>query len=379
MRRGGHAAGALATAVAVAALAVFLLLPQPPRLTLALSDFAGLDGWQEDDTAAALAALLRSCAKLQSKPDAAVLDPLTKSFDFGPAAEWNDPCARAAAVPPHDAAAARRFFEEAFAPLRAGNGSDLDGLFTGYFEITLHGSRHRGGPYQTPLYRRPHDPTRYSRAEIDDGALAGAGLELLWVDSPIDAFFLEIQGSGRVVLPDASVVRVGYDGSNGKPYVPVGRLLIENGALRRDKVTMAAIRAWMEAHPGEGAALRRENPSYVFFRELSQPGPLGAERVVLSAGRSLAVDRRFIALGVPLWLDARERYGAGSIRRLVVAQDAGGAIKGPVRGDLFWGHGAAAATGAGAMNARGRYWLLLPRAVANRLIWIEAAAGGDAD
>ena len=201
-----------------------------------------------------------------------------------------------------------------------------------------------------------------SRAEIEDGALSGQGLELLWVDDPVAAFFLEIQGSGRVSLPDGSVARIGYDGKNGKPYVAVGRLLVERGELPREKVTMASIRGWMADNPKKAAALRRENPSYVFFREISGDGPLGAQLVPLTAGRSLAVDRAFIPLGMPIWIDVRQRFAPNdTIRRLVIAQDTGGAIKGPVRGDLFWGHGKEAASGAGAMNARGRYYLLLPK------------------
>jgi membrane-bound lytic murein transglycosylase A len=170
-----------------------------------------------------------------------------------------------------------------------------------------------------------------------------------------------------VHLKEGGTIRIGYDGSNGHAYVPVGRLLLERGEIPREQLTMQAIRAWMKAHPREGAALRRENPSYVFFREIAGEGPLGAQRVPLTAGRSLAVDRAFIPLGVPIWLDARERFTTGIIRRLVIAQDTGGAIKGPVRGDLFWGNGKEAAEGAGAMNARGRYHLLLPRSVAARL------------
>jgi membrane-bound lytic murein transglycosylase A len=169
-------------------------------------------------------------------------------------------------------------------------------------------------------------------------------------------------------MPDGQVVRVGYDGKNGKPYVAVGRLLIERGIIPREKVTMASIREWMAANPKEAAALRRDNPSYVFFREIAGAGPLGAQRVALTAGRSLAVDRAFIPLSVPIWIDVRQRFAPNDvIRRLVIAQDTGGAIKGPVRGDLFWGHGSQAASGAGAMNARGRYYLLLPGAVAARL------------
>ena len=256
-------------------------------------------------------------------------------------------------------------------PLSVNDYDASEGLFTGYYEIELNGSRRRQGRYQTPIYRRPPDlneAARYSRAEIEDGALSGRGLEFLWVDDPIDAFFLEIQGSGRVRLRNGGTMRVGYDGQNGLPYVPVGRLLVERGIISRSVATMMTIREWMNEHPEAGTALRRENPSYVFFRELRGDGPIGAEGVVLTAERSLAVDRAFIALGIPIWVEAEERFAsADPVRRLVVAQDIGGAIKGPVRGDLFWGTGSAAAWRAGAMNARGRYYLLLPREVARRL------------
>lgn len=361
--------GTLCLLLLLGALAAYLIYTQPPRLTLSAATFDELPGWRDDDVAAALPALLRSCASILAHVDKFSAAPRTKGFDFGTVADWRAPCADGAAVPAGNAAAARQFFESDFAPFLAGNNDDSTGLFTGYFEITLDGSRQRTGPYQTPLYRRPPEPlrTRYTRAEIEDGAFAGQDLVLLWVSNPVDAFFLEIQGSGLVRLPNGGFERVGYDGSNNKPYIAVGRLLIEHGDLPRDKVTMASIRGWMEAHPKEGKELRRQNPSYVFFRELKGPGPLGAERVVLVPGRSLAVDRNFIPLGVPLWLDAVERYQTGAIQRLVVAQDTGGAIKGPVRGDLFWGHGKDAAEGAGAMNAKGRYYLLLPKAVAARL------------
>jgi membrane-bound lytic murein transglycosylase A len=358
----------LIPALILAAFLVYLFRPKaPPHLTLAPVSYDRLRGWRDDRIASAIPALLRSCAALLAKPDGAAFDPSTKSIDFGHIGEWRTPCAAAQGVPANDDGAARQFFESAFVPFLAGNNGESEGLFTGYFEITLHGSRRRGGAYQTPIYRRPPDPARFSRAEIEDGALAGQGLELLWVDDPVDAFFLEIQGSGRVRLQGGSAVRVGYDGSNGKPYIAVGRLLIERGAMPREQVTMASIRAWMKAHPPEGAALRRDNPSFVFFREIAGDGPLGAERVALSAGRSLAVDRAFVALGLPVWLEVQQRYTPEVIRRLVIAQDAGGAIKGPVRGDLFWGHGDTAAEGAGAMNATGRYYLLLPRAIAARM------------
>lgn len=359
-------------------LSYLLRPPSPPRLTLAAARFDDLAGWRDDHVAVAIGTFLRSCSHYLVRPDDAAFDsgpakPGPGRPDFGTVGEWRPTCTAAAALPAGDDDAARRFFEGNFVPELAGNNDAADGLFTGYFEITLNGSHRRGGPFQTPLYRRPADPDRYSRAEIEEGSLAGQGLELVWVDSPVDAFFLEIQGSGIVRLPGNKTMRVGYDSGNGHPYIPVGRLLIERGTIPREQMTMAAIRDWMQAHPQEATALRRENPSYVFFHEANGPGPLGAERVVLTPQRSLAVDRAFLALGMPIWLDARERFGPGEYHRLVVAQDTGGAIKGPVRGDLFWGNGNQAATAAGAMNARGRYWLLLPKSVAGRLEQTVAA------
>lgn len=326
--------------------------------------------------AAAVPAFLKSCARFAERGDRAPLDPLLRSVRFGRVGDWREVCARAAALPAGDDAAARHFFEEDFVPVLARDGEapedqQDEGLFTGYYEVELAGSRYRHGQYQIPLYRRPPDPAlarRYSRGEIEDGALAGQGLELLWVADPIDAFFLQIQGSGRVRLAEGGTVRIGYEGQNGFPYTPVGRLLVQSGALPRDKVTMAAIRGWMAAHPVEAAALRRQDQSYVYFREIHGPGPVGAEGVALTGERSLAVDRTWIPLGAPLWVEAAARFAhSPSLARLVVAQDVGGAIRGPVRGDMFWGTGAAAGALAGATNARGRYFLMLPRAVAARL------------
>ena len=333
--------------------------------------FSELQGWNEDSLSAVVPAFLKSCVRFLPRQDAAPLDARSSVADYGRVGGWRALCEAAAALPPADDAAARRFFETSFTPLAVADYGASEGLFTGYYEIELNGSRQRHGRYQTPIYRRPSEPgaaTRYSRAEIEDGALSGRGLELFWVDDPIDAFFLEIQGSGRVRLRNGDTVRVGYDGQNGQPYVPIGRLLVERGVIPRSEATMMTIRDWMNQHPEAGAALRRENPSYVFFRELRGDGPIGAEGVVLTAGRSIAIDRAYIALGVPNWLEADERFAsAAPVRRLVVAQDTGGAIKGPVRGDLFWGTGSAGASRAGIMNAHGRYYLLLPRSVASRL------------
>jgi membrane-bound lytic murein transglycosylase A len=342
----------------------------PRRFSLEPVAFDRLSGWMQDHISAAVPGFLKSCDRFLTRADSAPLDTVAMSANFGWVGEWRSLCEAAQALPSEDDAAAREFFETRFIPFAVADYGNAEGLFTGYYEIELNGSRQRQGRYQTPLYRKPPDlglqlPTR---AEIEDGALAGRGLELFWVDDPIDVFFLQIQGSGRVRLNGGGTVRVGYDGQNGHPYVPVGRLLIERGVIPRDKLTMAAIRSWMKQNPQAGAALRRENPSYVFFREIKGDGPIGAEGVALSAERSIAVDRKFVALGIPVWLEADEQFAtADSVRRLMVAQDTGGAIKGPVRGDVFWGTGDAAGSRAGIMNASGRYYLLLPRAVARRL------------
>jgi membrane-bound lytic murein transglycosylase A len=338
--------------------------------------FDELPGWSAADLIAALPAFLKSCARFSRDPADGAFGPIDRGIDYGRVEDWLAVCREAVAVPQNDAPAFRRFFESAFTPMAVADYGDAEGLFTGYFEIELNGSRHRHSRYQTPIYRRPPDlgsAPRYSRAEIEDGALAGRGLELFWVDDPVDAFFLQIQGSGRVRLEDGKVVRVGYDGQNGLPYVAVGRLLIERGEIPRAKVTMASIQAWMHAHPAAGAALRREDPSYVFFRVVKGDGPIGAEHVALTPEHSLAVDRNYIPLGAPMWLAAEEQFVHDrDVRRLVVTQDTGGAIKGPVRGDLFWGAGSAAGDRAGEMNARGRYYLLLPRTLADRVALEEA-------
>jgi membrane-bound lytic murein transglycosylase A len=339
--------------------------PTPAVLSEKPADFNQLVGWSDDNVSGAIPAFLKSCAAFLARGDGDPLDPRVKSGDFGTAGEWREVCAGAARLSGTDTAA-KAFFEANFTPLLVGSRGDDDGLFTGYFEVELNGSRRSGGKYRTPIYRRPADPKAYSHAEIARGVLAGKNLELVWVDDPIAAYFLQIQGSGVVRLPDGSAVRIGYDGGNGRPYVAIGRLLVERGEIPLKDLTMASLRDWIGAHGDAGVALTLENPNYVFFKEIAGDGPLGSEGVVLTARRSLAVDRDFIPLGVPLWLDARQRFTGGAERRLVIAQDTGGAIKGPVRGDLFWGSGEAASAGAGMMNAAGRYYLLLPKAVAAR-------------
>jgi membrane-bound lytic murein transglycosylase A len=374
--------------------------PSTPKLTLAPVEIATLPGWTDDRIVEALPAFLRSCAAF-----AKMADDETIGGDgiAGTAAAWRGPCAAAEALQPERGAVAelavRAFFQDQFRAYAVGNNGDRTGLFTGYYEAEAQGSRRKTRSYAAPLLKRPPDLVMVdlgrfrpawrgeriagrvvegrlepydTRAEIEGGSLDRFRLAFLWVDDPVDLFFLQIQGSGRIHLTDGTMVRVQYDGQNGQPYVAIGKKLVARGALTLDEVSMASIRSWIVAHPEEGKALMAENSSYVFFRELKGDGPLGSEGVVLTPGRSLAVDRDYIPLGAPVWLDASQ--GGETVRRLAVAQDTGGAIRGPVRGDVFWGYGSEAEDKAGKMRAAGAYYLLLPRDVTVRSDDVSPAA-----
>lgn len=342
-------------------------------------EFSQLPGWQEDRVGEVLPALKRSCAVLMKKPADAALGA------YGKVGDWREVCEKLEQVGPGDAAA-RAYFEKNFIVQAVTGPEGPEGLFTGYYEPELRGSTKAHGKFQTPLYAKPKDlitadlgdfkpalkgqritgrvvgeklkPYEH-RASIVGGSLRKRAKVLVWVDDPVDAFFLAIQGSGRVVMEDGSVLRAGYDGANGGAYVAIGKLLADLGAVERP-VTMDKIRSWLAAHPDRAVALMNLNPSYVFFRALKEDGPVGAQGLVLTPRRSLAVDPSFIPLGMPLWLDTKDGFG-GTFQHLMVAQDTGGAIKGAVRGDVFWGHGHEAASQAGAMQSRGRYYILLPR------------------
>ncbi len=396
--RGSALVAALAAALAVTA--AVLLLPirppppeLPPHLVLRPATFADLPAWGADDQAEAWPAFLLSCDKLAKRK------PETALGIAGTVADWLQACTEAKALAAPDAATVRQFFEARFRPVQALNNDKATGLFTGYYEPELEGAPGPDDANRTPLYRRPGDLVQVDlgdfrdelkgqriagkvidgklkpyddRAAIVSGALAGKALELAYVASPVDAFFLEIQGSGRIHFADGRIMRVGFDGQNGHPYVALGKVMLDQGLLARGQVTMQTIKAWLNSHPDEAAGLMNRNPSYVFFRDLGDgPGPLGAQGVPLTPGRSLAVDRKFLPLGLPIFLDASLPGAEGAealpLHRLMVAQDTGGAIRGPVRGDLFLGAGAEAERLAGAMKQEGRWWLLLPVAVVAKI------------
>lgn len=344
----------------------------PPGLGRAIS-FERLPGWSEDRHAESWPALLESCDAL------------------GERASWRAPCqaARALSSPGDDEA--RRFFETWFTARVVNGEHGREGLITGYYEPVLQGSLTRTARFHVPLHRRPDDllvvdlarlfpelegrtvrgrlegnrvVPYYSRADIVGGRAPLEGRELVWVDDPVEAFILQIQGSGRVRLEDGREIAVGYADQNGHPYRAIGAELVARGALRREDVTLPRIRAWLAANPGEREALLESNPSYVFFarRAASAEGPIGSLGVPLRAARSLAVDGAHVPLGSPVWLETTLPDGR-RYRRLMLAQDTGGAIQGAVRADIFFGRGAHAGELAGNMKSPGRLTVLLPKAV----------------
>ena len=398
----------------------------PPVLDIRVVSFDDLEDWRLDDPGPALEAFVRSCQRFDLMPETAPANPLENlglddpELSLGGTVEdWLHPCAEARAliVSAYSDAGGRRgalrsFFEFHFRPVeiatarmplpdgrarRAGPLIEKQGTFTGYFEPVYQASRTPTLQHSAPVLPRPDDLVEVDlglfRDELKGERIAGRvengrlkpydvrnGIEtraaadaLAWLD-PNDLFFLQIQGSGQLVFDDGGVLRVGYAGQNGHPYTAIGRVMVERGVMPLEAVSMQSIRAWLDGASHDAAReLRDQNASYVFFRELEtvapELGPLGAQGAPLTPGRSLAVDRRFTTLGAPVWVDIEpvEAVGGEPIRRLMIAQDTGGAIRGPIRGDVFWGSGDEAAALAGAMNAKGSMIVLLPRRLAERL------------
>ncbi|MDE2334964.1 MAG: MltA domain-containing protein [Rhodospirillales bacterium] len=343
-------------------------VPQSAGVAFTRVDFSRIPGWQTDNVAAALPPFIGDCDTLAGHPNTELGGAGLAAALGGLAAPWRLACGEARVVPPGDQNAARAFFERNFDAYLVSQGGSVTGLFTGYFEPEFEGSLRREGPYQTPILRRPPGvrPGQVlpDRAAIEHGALAAQHLQLLWLKSPIDAFFLSVEGAGRIRLPDGSVVRVTYDGQNGRPYVPIGRVLVDRGAMTMREVTMQSIRRWLENHPAQAQGVMDQDPSYVFFRiergstDIGPPGALGTP---LSPDRSLAVDKAFLPLSAPVFVETTDPVTRQPIERLMVAQDLGGAIKGAVRGDIFFGWGKAAEERAGKMREQGQAYVLLPK------------------
>jgi len=369
--------------------------PAPPSdsdLFMTEITYQSLPGWKAERHSEVLPVFLKSCARLRKQPPDQAVGP---KREMGRISDWVRLCDDAQVIRPGNDTEAQYFFESRFAPYAMSGHESKTGLITGYYEPELRGAWKSDQTYRFPLYALPKDLVSadlesfddkwageqvagrlegsryvpyYTRAEIESGQLAGQQLEILWVNDPIDSFFLHIQGSGRIILPDGSHVRLGYAGRNGRRYTAIGRELVAAGIMRLKDVNMGSLRRWLESNPVAGQAVMQKNKSFIFFRVVKGQGPLGAQGVVLTPGRSVAVDRRHVPLGVPMWLETTEpgTRPVKKIRKIVIAQDTGSAIKGPVRADYFWGHGRPAGEKAGIMKQKGKLYMFLPRKYATR-------------
>ncbi|MBA3537776.1 MAG: murein transglycosylase A [Tatlockia sp.] len=364
--------------------------PQPPSVSMQQKTFAELPGWESAKVKKSLAAFQISCKTfLRQDPEQAVG---SEYIDLK-AKDWQPACREALAINPVSEKLARKFFQHWFTPVEFTDKKPVRGLFTGYYMALLHGSRTKTKEYDVPIYGLPSnlvtinlelfDPALknrrvigrlagnqvipyHTRAEINKGAIAKTAPVLVWVNSHVDRLFLEIQGSGTVALTDGSNMFLGYAGQNGAPYTAIAKVLIERGVMTKHNASMQHIKRYLEENPEKMDNVLNKNKSFVFFHSLQKEEALGAQGVPLTPGYSLAVDRKWIPLGAPLWLQTT-RPGEQNpdheenLQRLMIAQDTGGAIRGLVRGDVYWGAGERATFIAGHMKNRGHYWLLLPR------------------
>ncbi len=352
--------------------------PEPERGHLELASWDSLPNWNAEDPTDALAAFLQSCQILATRP------------------EWSTVCATGAAVSPAAPSKARpesirRYFQDNFAPFKVVNADDTStGLVTGYYEPQLRGSRVRTEIFKYPIYSQPQDLVSvdlsdvypdlkfkrlrgrvvdnklvpyFARSEIESSGEPLKGLELAWVDDAVELFFLQIQGSGQILLPDGSRMRVGYADQNGHPFRSLGGALIRRSQIKAEHASMQGIKAWAARNPAKIQQFMNINPSYVFFKQLpgDLSGPIGTLGVPLTGERSIAVDQRVVPLGVPVFLSTTFPNTKTALNRLMVAQDTGGAINGAVRADFYWGFGDSAGSQAGKMKQQGRMWVLLPK------------------
>lgn len=353
--------------------------------------FDQVEGWNADDHEAALSAFRRSCAEILESGHG-----FEREVRFGGLrTDWLKICKGAL-----DTKSARQFFETEFIALKVADPIRPEGLFTGYYEPEAEGSRTAGNGFDVPIYRKPSDlasfdeatekqinfrygrmvqgkPAGYfTRREIEEGALRGRGFEIVWLKSWVDAFFIHVQGSGRIRFADGSTMRLAYGAKTGQPYTGIGGLLVERGILTKDNMSMQALRTWMKDNPGAARELMWENKSFIFFREVEVDDPSlgapGAQKVSLTPLRSMAIDRSLWMFGNPIWLDTQAPSGPANelqpFRHLMIAQDTGTAIKGHVRGDVYWGWGEKAALIAGHMKSKGSMIVLLPKKLGLRLL-----------
>ena len=376
-----------------------------PEVSFSRVVFNDLKGWEKDIQGLALQTFKKSCVSFSRQPQNRSVSP---SRVGGRVKDWLNACQEADNINDENHSQARGFFETHFTPLQISTKGGSSGLLTGYYEPIIEGSFLETEEARVPLYSRPKNLVTVnlglfrsdlkgrrvagkisngqlrpfeSRTEIEGGALSGKGLELIWVKDPVDAFFLHIQGSGRIKLPDGTMQMVGYAGPNGHPYTSLGILMRNRDLLQPDNISMKSIKSWLRDNPELGTDLMRENASYIFFRLLKGEGPIGSQGVELTGGRSLAVDREELPLGAPIWLSGTKPSSDDPtntqepFERLMVSQDTGGAIRGSLRGDVFWGLGDEAEKMAGYMANFSEFYILLPNDLATKVLG-EVSKGG---
>eukprot|EP01035_Chromulina_nebulosa_P025141 gene25141-32798_t len=318
--------------------------------------YKDLPAFKKDNIIEAIPALKRSCEVMLKQSQKTYPVPSNSSLD-GTLKDWHPFCKAVLEMNSSQRADWENLIQKYLTPYKLLINDNDQGHFTGYYEPLLHGSKRRHGRYKIPLYRYPSDASinvKIPRADIVNGALKNKKLELVWVDNAIDAFFIQIQGSGRVKLENGEIMKIGYAGTNKHAYHAIGKTLFERGELERGKISMQSIKQWLKSHPRQAEDVMSTNESYVFFKELkNDDGPIGSQGVALTAKRSIAVDPFYIGLGAPLWIDIEHPDDSKKrIQQLIVAQDTGGAIKGGLRADYFWGFGEEATDYAGKMNCK---------------------------
>lgn len=333
----------------------------PPGPSRALAD---LPGWQQTDAAAALASFVVSCKALMLMPPDTALGGTGLMYDrAGQAGLWEGACAAAETVPPGNQIAARQFFQNAFAVYEISGPA----LITGYFEPEVLGSKNERPGYRVPLYAKPALAALADlpREAIDNGALYRRTPVTAYVSNPVDAYMLQVQGAGRIILPNGRVLSVGFNGDNGQPYTPIGGILVSQGALTSNNLSYQSISAWLKANPAQARAIMEQNANYVYLRPLGylpdNEGPPGALGVPLTPGHSIAVDRKALPLGAPLFVVTTNPVTNAPLDALAIAQDTGAGLTGPNQADIFFGAGAEAEQIAGAMHQSGKLYILLPR------------------
>ncbi|HHF7365654.1 TPA: MltA domain-containing protein [Legionella bozemanae] len=340
------------------------------NIALTKVSFEELPGWDTADVKKSLSAFQKSCETFLKQPPSHTIR--TQHIKLK-ARDWHPACKAALALDSVSEDSAKAFFEKWFRPIEFAQKKPVHGLFTGYYMPKIKGNLTKSTKYNTPIYGLPKGKysTSYTREQIDNGALKKKAPVIAWIHSPAERLFLEIEGSGVIQLPNGENIYLGYAGENGAPYTSIAKVMINKGIMTRHNASKAAIIRYLEEHPEKAKAIIQKNKSFVFFEDLGEPMALGAQGMALTPGYSLAVDKKWIPLGAPLWLDTKRpdknQANEKQFQRLMIAQDTGGAIRGFMRGDIYWGSGKLATFLGEHMKNEGHYWLLLPKHILNRL------------